>query len=142
MECILTNDELIKKCNDWVHKLAKSGGNAWTLKVPVDFNNDPDMLFLELGKLYLVLERLDEAQEAFQRSMELVGNQPYALFKLGVIAYLKKNLYDARLHFSRLISIASPEDFALEEENLYQLAQHYLEILNRREFKRSSFKLM
>lgn len=49
-ECTLTNDELIEKCNQWVSKLSKSGGKDWCLRVPVDFNNDPDMLFCELGK--------------------------------------------------------------------------------------------
>ena len=48
--CTLTNEELIAKSNEWVSKLAKSGGQAWTLRVPVDFNNDPDMLFCEMGK--------------------------------------------------------------------------------------------
>ena len=48
--CTLSDKELIEKSNDWVSKLAKSGGKAWTLRIPVDFNNDPDMLFVELGK--------------------------------------------------------------------------------------------
>lgn len=50
MKSNLTNEELIKRCNEWVHKLAETGGKAWTLRVPVDFNNDPDVLFIELGK--------------------------------------------------------------------------------------------
>lgn len=48
--CTLSDKELIEKGNYWISKLAKSGGEAWTLQVPVDFNNDPDMLFIELGK--------------------------------------------------------------------------------------------
>lgn len=48
--CALSDKELIEKSNDWVSKLAKSGGKAWTIRIPVDFNNDPDMLFIELGK--------------------------------------------------------------------------------------------
>jgi hypothetical protein len=47
-ECSLSDEELMKKCSDWIDKLCKSGGNAWTLRVPVDFNNDPDMLFCSL----------------------------------------------------------------------------------------------
>lgn len=50
MECTLTDEQLIEKCNAWVHKLAESGGNKWTLQVPVNFNEDPDILFTELGK--------------------------------------------------------------------------------------------
>jgi hypothetical protein len=61
-KCTLTNAELIVKCNEWVSKLARTGGQAWTLRVPVDFNNDPDMLFCELGKR---LEEYDEMEDRF-----------------------------------------------------------------------------
>lgn len=46
--CTLTDEELILRAEKWVHKLAQSGGHDWCLRVPVDFNNDPDMLFIEL----------------------------------------------------------------------------------------------
>lgn len=49
-KCTLSTEELIERCQDWVSKLARSGGRDWTLRVPVDFNNDPDMLFTELGR--------------------------------------------------------------------------------------------
>lgn len=48
-KCTLSDAELIEKSNDWVSKLAKTGGEAWPLRIPVDFNHDPDMLFIELG---------------------------------------------------------------------------------------------
>ena len=48
-KCTLSNDELISSCNDWVTKLNKSGGQAWTLRVPPDLNYDPDMLICEMG---------------------------------------------------------------------------------------------
>lgn len=51
-KCTLTDLELIDKVDEWVSKLAKSGGQAWTLRVPVDFNNDPDMLIAELIKRF------------------------------------------------------------------------------------------
>ncbi|MBF0237053.1 MAG: hypothetical protein HQM12_05045 [SAR324 cluster bacterium] len=99
-------------------------------------------LLLETGRLYLALDRLNEAQETFTRCLELSSNHPVALFHLGVIAFRKKNLHDARMHFSRLVSISTATDFDEHEENLYTLASHYLEILNRREFKRASFQLI
>ena len=40
--------ELIDKCRQWVSELCASGGDAWSLRVPVDFTHDPDMLFSEL----------------------------------------------------------------------------------------------
>lgn len=48
MKCTLTNDELIAKAHEWIKRLAMSGGQEWCLRVPVDFNNDPDMIFTEL----------------------------------------------------------------------------------------------
>lgn len=50
--CTLPDEELIKRCGDWVSKLCHSGGNAWCLRVPVDFDHDPDMLFIELINRY------------------------------------------------------------------------------------------
>lgn len=46
--CTLTNDELISKVQEWVTKLCETGGRAWTLRVPVDVNTDPDCLITEL----------------------------------------------------------------------------------------------
>jgi len=117
-------------------------------KVKADLNTnrlsrpDQSQLLLELGKLYLAIEQLPEAQEAFQKSLDLIDSQRLALFNLGIIAFRQKNIYEARLHFSRFTRLYSAADFQLEEENLYNLAKHYLEILNRREFKRSTFKLI
>ncbi len=50
--CNLDNENLIKRCEDWVSKLAKSGGKAWTLQVPVNMNEDPDILICELCKRF------------------------------------------------------------------------------------------
>jgi len=47
-KCTLTDAELIEKAQAWIGKLAETGGRAWCLSVPVNFNNDPDMLFQEL----------------------------------------------------------------------------------------------
>lgn len=47
-KCTLSNEDLLQQCEEWVHKLAKSGGKDWCLQVPVNFNKDPDMLFMEL----------------------------------------------------------------------------------------------
>ncbi len=51
-KCDLSNEELIERCNEWVSKLAKSGGRDWRLHVPVSFNTDPDMLFCELANRF------------------------------------------------------------------------------------------
>lgn len=74
--CTLSDKELIEKSNDWVSKLAKSGGKAWTLRIPVDFNNDPDMLFIELGKRLesYSLEMLQKKISELEAELDLVYN--------------------------------------------------------------------
>ena len=99
-------------------------------------------LLVELGRLRLELGEIDAAQEALQQSLKLEGKSPEALFHLGVIAFQRKNLFEARLHFSQLVQTTHPEDFELKEENLHQLASHYLDMLDRREVRRSGFKIM
>ena len=99
-------------------------------------------LLLEVGKLRIQLNELDSAAEVLKESIGLKNNPPEARFYLGVIAYRLKNLYEARLHFSQFVRSTTSSDFELEDENLHQMASHYLEILDRKEFKRSSFKLI
>lgn len=48
--CTLSDSELIEKVYEWVRKLAGTGGKAWSLQIPVNFNNDPDMLIVEVCK--------------------------------------------------------------------------------------------
>ena len=48
----LSDTELVNKCRDWITKLCRTGGKAWCLRVPVDLENDPDVLFEELIKRY------------------------------------------------------------------------------------------
>lgn len=48
-KCTLTDAELIASIRNWAGKLAESGGKAWCLQVPVNFNHDPDMLMQEIA---------------------------------------------------------------------------------------------
>ena len=66
--CNLSDEELIEKSNKWVSKLAKTYGKAWNLRIPVDFNEDPDVLFIELGKrMKKYKKQLLEADNAMQQ---------------------------------------------------------------------------
>ena len=55
-KCTLTDQDLIDKCDQWITSLARTGGNTWCLSMPVDFNRDPDMLFLELINRFKALK--------------------------------------------------------------------------------------
>lgn len=63
-KCTLTDSELIEKAKSLVNKLAKTGGKSWSLRVPVDFNNDPDMIFIEL------CNRLDNSQQQIELAVD------------------------------------------------------------------------
>jgi hypothetical protein len=44
----MSNEQLIQKCEAWIKSLCETGGRSWTLRVPVEYDRDPDMLFTEL----------------------------------------------------------------------------------------------
>jgi hypothetical protein len=48
--CTLSDNELALMLESWASKLAESGGKKWVLQIPVNFNNDPDMLMCEAAK--------------------------------------------------------------------------------------------
>lgn len=99
--CTLSDERLIFKAGELVSELAKSGGRSWSLRVPVDFNNDPDMIFCELANRLLEKNKqLDELEpkwidvrdrlpvvKPFQTECVLVfgewNNESFAIFEGG-----------------------------------------------------------
>jgi hypothetical protein len=79
-ETTLSNVDLVNECKLWVSRLSETGGRAWTLSVPVNFNKDPDMLIVEMGKRLLeATEQLKQYEEVRQYSikvLELILNDP------------------------------------------------------------------
>ncbi|HUJ76977.1 MAG TPA: hypothetical protein VL359_19080, partial [bacterium] len=59
-------------------------------------------LLAELGRFQLEVGNLAEAKAAFRRILAGPVAYPAALYYLGVIAFQEKNLFEARVHFSRL----------------------------------------
>lgn len=51
-KCNLSDELLLQECKQWIKDLCESGGRKWSLQVPVNFNKDPDMLFIELMNRY------------------------------------------------------------------------------------------
>ncbi len=97
---------------------------------------------LELGRFQMEVNEVAAAKLTFQRIVAGPSKCPQALYYLGVIAFQEKNLYEARLYFSRLIQSSSREDFDNELDNPLDMAHHYLKLLDKREFKRSHFRLI
>ncbi len=99
-------------------------------------------ILAELGKFHLEVGNLKEAKQAFQRILAGPVRYPLALYYLGVIAFQEKNLFEARVHFSRLTEGYTREEFDNALDNPVEMAHHYLKLLEKREFKRSHFHLL
>ena len=114
---------------------------AQALQGQVEKPEDVQYLFA-LGKFYLEIGQWDLAKRAFEKILAGPIKYPRALYYLGVIAFQEKNLYDARVYFSRLVASCSPEEFDKELDNPLEMAEHYLKLLDKREFKRSQFRII
>lgn len=97
---------------------------------------------LELGRFYLEIGHLADARQTLQRILAGPVKSPHALFYMGVLAFQEKNLYEARVYFSRLVSSCSREEFENDPDNPLDMAQHYLRLLDKRDFKRSQFQII
>lgn len=97
---------------------------------------------IEQGKFFIEIGDLERAKQAFQTIQAGPVKCPLALYYLGIIAFQEKNPYDARVNFSRLVATCHREDFADELDNPVDMANHYLKLLDKREFKRSHFRLI
>lgn len=99
-------------------------------------------LLMELGRFNLEIGELARAKQAFQSVQAGPVSQPLAIYYLGVIAFQEKNPYDARVHFSRFVAACGRDEFEGELDNPVDMAQHYMKLLEKREFKRSHFRLI
>ena len=60
--CNLSDEELIDKATKLISKLCETGGRAWGMRVPVDFENDSDIILSEVVQRFkdLTAEYSDE----------------------------------------------------------------------------------
>lgn len=72
----MSDEDLIKKCDEWIFSLAKSGGQSWVLSIPVRFDKDPDMLFTELGQR---LKRRTEENARLRKLIQKAFHEGYIL---------------------------------------------------------------
>ncbi len=96
----------------------------------------------ELGRFYVEIGQWEPAKHAMQRILAGAVKFPKALYYLGVIAFQERNIYEARVYFSRLIDSCGREEFERDLDNPVDMAHHYLKLLDKREFKRSHFQLI
>ena len=99
-------------------------------------------VLLELGRFQLEIREVETAKQTLHRILAGPNKCPLALYYLGVIAFQEKDLYEARVCFSRLLQSSTREDFGSKLDNPVDMAQHYLKLLDKREFKRSQFHLI
>lgn len=97
---------------------------------------------IEQGKFFLEIGNLERARQAFQTIQAGPVKCPIAPYYLGIIAFQEKNPYEARVNFSRLVATCHREEFENELDNPVDMAHHYLKLLDKREFKRSHFRLI
>jgi len=92
-----SNEELIIVIQDWVKKLCETGGREWCLRVPVDFQRDPDVLIIEICARFQVLEAKNS--ELLERKSELISiNQKEAAW-ISKLQIQNKKLKNALFKF-------------------------------------------
>ncbi len=110
-KCVLTDAELHEAVQRWVSKLCETGGRAWTLSVPVNFDRDPDMLITELCKRHeALLARHNEivtAHAALLINHTALVEAVKKYFKSECLEILKR---EARAEVGRLIANEASAD--------------------------------
>lgn len=65
----IPSQTLIDSAREWISKLCKTGGKAWSLRIPPDFEKDPDMVFGEICRRIEHWEaRCNAAEEYIEKS--------------------------------------------------------------------------
>jgi len=63
--------------------------------------------FVNLGRTYVALEQLDEAEAAFRRALQLDARNASALLNLAKLYYGSERYPEAKQHFDRYVSVAA-----------------------------------
>jgi tetratricopeptide (TPR) repeat protein len=124
-----------------VHPSVLLEQEAESMQDAVETQDQVEYLY-ELGRFYMEVGKWEQAKGALRKILAGPVKFPKALYFLGVVAFQERNLYDARVFFSRLIATCSRDEFESELDNPVDMAQHYLKLLDKREFKRSHFQLI
>lgn len=69
--CTLSDQELIRRVDEWNSKLCKTKGEAWCLSVPARPDIDPDTLITELCKRFERMIKEKETEDMFKAMAEM-----------------------------------------------------------------------
>lgn len=126
-ECYLNAARLAPKDFRWVYLLAKLSEREGDAQEAIKYFTaarqlQPDYLpvFVNLGNIFLQLNRLDEAEANFRSALAINENTAAAEYGLGQAALSKRSYPDAARHLEKALSL-SPESNRLH----YALAMAY-----------------
>lgn len=84
-KCELSNHDLAHKVVVLTHELAKTKGQSWTLSIPVNFDKDPDILFIECADRLLTATAQLAAKDAeIERLKKLIEDDLKRQVRLNV----------------------------------------------------------
>lgn len=126
-ECYLNANRLAPKDFRWVYLLAKLDQQEGRVNEAIDgyrvagkLQPDYVAVHVNLGNIYLELNRLDDARLSFEVALKIQQNVPAADYGLGQIALSQRNFAEAVNHFKRALALA-PEANRIH----YSLAMAY-----------------
>ena len=126
-DCYLNASRLAPTDFRWVYLLGKLHERGGEAQEAINYYNAarqlrPDYfpVFVNLGNIYLQLNRLDEAEANFRRALEVNENIAAAQYGLGQAALSKRSYSDAARYLEKALSLA-PESNRLH----YALAMAY-----------------
>lgn len=85
MKTELNDKELIEICREWISKMCKTGGNAFTMSVPVRLNYDTDVVLSELINRFEASQFKSNWIDVKERLPERDPNVKYSTVKCLVV---------------------------------------------------------
>ena len=112
-ECYLNASQLTPKDFRWIYLLGKLDQLEGRVDDAIQryrmvFSLQPDFVavLVNLGNIYLELNRLEEAQSSFASALQKQTSIPAANYGLGQVALSKRNYAEAVEHFEKALALA------------------------------------
>ncbi len=112
-ECYLNASQLDPKDFRWIYLLAKLDqveGRADEairhFRIAASLKPDQVAVPVNLGNIYLELNRLEDAARSFSAALEIQKQSPVAHYGLGQVALSRRNYTEAVAHFEKALALA------------------------------------